>query len=116
MDLTGQEQEDKAMRKAEVKKSKVKRGNNMNSSLEKELNRFSEELVEVAEEMEEESEEGSTLEDIEGAKTLASEAFEKYSAFEKRLDQRDKARLEQSAGPLIKRIKKALTLLKEAPE
>jgi len=109
--------EEKTMDNAEPKKSKSKRGNNKtNSLLEKELDHLTEELVEAAEEMEHVSGEESTLEDIEGAKTLASEALEKYSAFEKHLDQRDKARLEQSAGPVVERIKKGLTLLKEAPE
>jgi hypothetical protein len=117
MDLTRLDQEDKPMRKAESKKSKSKPDNNKtDSSLEKGLDHITEELVEAAEEMERVSGEDSTLEDIEGAKTLASEALERYSAFEKSLDQRDKVRLEQSAKPVVERIKKGLTLLKEAPE
>jgi len=105
------------MRKAGLKKPKGKRGNDKEVSLlEKGLNHLTEELVEAAEEMELVSGESSTLEDIEGAKSLASDALEKYSTFQKRLGPRDKMQLEQSIGPVVERIKKGLTLLKEAPE
>jgi hypothetical protein len=105
------------MRKAEVKKPKGKRDNNKAGSLlEKEFVRLTEELVEVAEEMELASGESSTLEDIEGAKALASDVLEKYSALLNRLDPRKKIQFEESVGPVIEQIKHGLTLLKEAPE
>jgi hypothetical protein len=107
----------KSIRKAGLKKTKIKSGNDPGDLLlAKELDHLTEELVEVAEEMELESREGSTLEDIEGAKALASEVLEKYSNFLKKLDGRHKTELEQSVEPVVERIMKGLTLLKEAPE
>ena len=69
---------DKTIRKAQInKKPKIKSGSDTGDSLlAKELDHLTEELVEAAEEMEHVSGEESTLEDIEGAKTLASEALE----------------------------------------
>lgn len=84
--------------------------------LEEEVSQLAERLMEVAEEMEAVSREGSTLEDIEGCKVLAAGALEKYSALHDRLAGQDKMQLEQSIGPMVDRIKKGLTLLKEAPE
>ena len=80
------------------------------------LGPLAEQLVEVAEEMETISKEGSTLEDIEGCKALAADVLDKYSALHDRLAGADRMRLEQALGPAIGRIKKGLTLLKEAPE
>ena len=117
MDLTHRDSEDNAMRKTEIKKPKGKRGGNPEGSArQKEMDHLAEELVEVAEEIEQVAGEESTLEDIEGAKTLASDVLEKYMRFQKGLDPRDKTQLEQSAGPVVEQIKKGLTLLKEAPE
>ncbi len=105
------------MRKAGLKKPKGKRGNDRGDLLlEKGLDQLTEELVEVAEEIELVSRESSTLEDIEGAKALAADVLEKYSTLLKRLGWRDRMQLEQSIGPVVERIKKGLTLLKEAPE
>jgi hypothetical protein len=105
------------MRKAGSKKPRGKRGKGTeNLLLEKGLDRLTEEVVKVADEIEIVSKEGSTLEDIEGTKALAAEVLEKYSAHFNRLSLREKMELEQSIGPLIERIKKGLTLLKEAPE
>jgi hypothetical protein len=116
MDLH-QDSEDKAMRKTGIKKPKGKRSANPEGSPhQKEMDHLAEELVEVADEIEHVAGEDSTLEDIEGAKTLASDVLEKYTRFQKELDQRDKMELERSAGPVVEQIKKGLTLLKEAPE
>ena len=109
---------DKTIRKAQInKKPKTKSGSDPGDSLlAKELDHLTEELVEVAEEMELESKDGSTLEDIEGAKALVSEVLEKYSNLLKKLDERHKAQLEKTVEPVVDRIMKGLTLLKEAPE
>ncbi len=105
------------MRKAGSKKPKGKRGNDgLNLLLEKGLDQLTEELVEVAEEIELVSRENSTLEDIEGAKVLVADVLEKYSAILNRLGGRDRIQLEQCMGPVVERIKSGLTLLKEAPE
>jgi hypothetical protein len=107
----------KSIRKAGLKKTKTKNSSDPGDLLlAKELDHLAEELVEVVDEMELESGEGSTLEDIEGAKALASEVLEKYSNLLKKLDDRHKAQLEQSVEPVVERIMKGLTLLKEAPE
>jgi hypothetical protein len=117
MDLTRQGREDKAMRKTGVKKPKAKRGNESGDlSLEQELDHLADEMVEVVEEIELASREGSTLEDIEGAKAFAAETLDKYSAHLEHHSGRDRIQLEQSIGPMVERIKKGLTLLKEAPE
>ena len=108
---------DKTIRKAELKNPKTKGGSETaDSLLAKELDHLTEELVEVAEEMELESKDGSTLEDIEGAKALASEVLEKYSNLLKKLDESHKVQLQKSVEPVVERIMKGLTLLKEAPE
>ncbi len=105
------------MRKAGSKKPKIKHGKAPGDLLlEKGLDQLTEELVEVAEGIELVSRESSTLEDIEGAKALAADVLEKYSALMDCLDQRNRMQLEQSIGPLVDRIKKGLTQLKEAPE
>jgi hypothetical protein len=85
-------------------------------SLKKRLDQLAEELIEVAEEMDTVSRESSTLEDIEGCKVLAAGVLEKYSALHNRLAGQDRIQMEQSIGPAVDRIKKGLTLLKEAPE
>lgn len=107
---------DRSMRKAGSKKPKIKHGKVQGDLLlEKGLDQLTEELVEVAEGIEV-SREGSTLEDIETAKALAADVLQKYYALMDRLSQRDRMQLQQSIGPLVERIKKGLTLLKEAPE
>ncbi len=104
------------MRKAGSKKPKIKHGKDQDLLLEKGLDQLTEELVEVAEGIELVSRGGSTLEDIEGAKALTADVLEKYYALMDRLGQRDRMQLQQSIGPLVDRIKKGFTLLKEAPE
>jgi len=117
MDSAYQNEEDKSMRKTGLKKPLGKRNNKKaDSLLEKELRNLAEELVDVADEMELRSRKGSTLEDIEGAKTLASEVLERYSNLLKKLDGRHKTQLEQSVAPAVEQIMKELTQLKEAPE
>jgi len=105
------------MSKVGLKKSKGKpRKARRELSAEKALDQLAEELIGVAEEIELVSRENSPLEDIEGAKTLASDVLEKYSALMDHLGRSDRMQLQQSIGPLVERIKKGLTLLKEAPE
>ena len=84
--------------------------------LERELEKLAEELVGVAEEIDRVTTETSTLEDIEGCKVVAAAVLEKYSTLQRRLSERNKSLLEQSVGPAVDRVKKGLTLLKEAPE
>lgn len=99
------------------KKPQNKRVNNTRTtSPDQGLTQLTEQLVEVAEEMEMVSGESSTLEDIEGAKVLASEALDKYSAVLNRLGRPDRIKLERSIGPVVERIKHGFALLKEAPE
>jgi hypothetical protein len=108
---------DKSMHKAEFDKPKSRRSSVKGDLLLKEgLDKLAEELVNVAEEMELVSTEVSTLEDIEGCKVLAAGVLGKYSTLQKRLDERNRMQLEQSIGPAVERIKRGLTLLKEAPE
>jgi hypothetical protein len=105
------------MYKKGPKKPQNKRANNKQSTLpDQGFAQLTGKLIEVAEEMELVSGEGSTLEDIEGAKILAADALEKYSAVLNRLGRPDRIRLEQSIGPVVERIKHGFTLLKEAPE
>jgi hypothetical protein len=108
---------DKSMNKTESGKPRGRRGGEKgNLLLREELDKLAEEVANVAQEMELVSTEVSTLEDIEGGKVLAAGVLEKYSALEKRLTKPDRKLLEQSIGPAVERIKKGLTLLKEAPE
>jgi hypothetical protein len=84
--------------------------------LEQGINQLAAEVVDVAEEIEAASKEGSPLEDIEGAKALTAGVLEKYSGLLKRLDRKNRMKLQQSIGPGVERIRKGLRLLKEAPE
>ena len=105
------------MDKKGPKKLQNKRTNNRRSvSPDQDLAQLTKTLVEVAEEMELASGEGSALEDIEGAKVLAAEALDKYSAALNRLGRPDRIKLERSIGPVVERIKHGFALLKEAPE
>ena len=108
---------DKSMHKAELDKPKGRHGGDRGDLLLKEgVDKLAEELVDVAEEMALVSTEVSTREDIEGCKVLAAGVLEKYSTLQKRLAGRNRMELEQLIGPAVERIKKGLTLLKEAPE
>ena len=105
------------MNKKGPKKLQNKRANTKRSVLpDQGFAQLTDKLVEVAEEMELVSGEGSAVEDIEGVKVLAADALEKYSAALNRLDRPDRIRLERSIGPVVERIKNGFTLLKEAPE
>lgn len=105
------------MRQVPAKKPKRKQGGARGHlSLEKDIHKLATAVVEVGEEIELVSEEGSPLEDIEGAKALAADVLEKYAAMIKRLGPEDRRELEQSVGHGVERIKKGLMQLKEAPE
>lgn len=105
------------MAKKRLKKPQNKRANNTRSVLpDQGVAQLTEKLVEVAEEMELVSGESSTVEDIEGAKILAADALEKYSAVLNRMGRPDRIKLERSIGPVVERIKHGFALLKEAPE
>jgi len=108
---------DKSLNKTESGKPRGRRGGKKGELfLKEELDKLAEELAGVAGEMELISTEDSAREDIEGCKVLAAGVLEKYSTLEKRLAKTDRILLEQSIGPAVERIKKGLTLLKEAPE
>jgi len=108
---------DKSINKTEPDKTKGGRVREKGELLlERELEKLAEELVGVAEEIDRVSTETSTLEDIEGCKVVAAAVLEKYSTLQRRLSERNKSLLEQSVGPAVDRVKKGLTLLKEAPE
>jgi hypothetical protein len=108
---------DKSINKTEINKTKGGRIREQGDQfLKGELDKLAEELVEAGEEIDRVSTETSTLEDIEGCKVLASTVLEKYSTLQKRLSERNRTLLEQSLGPAVERVKKGLTLLKEAPE
>jgi len=105
------------MNKSELKKAKGGRVGEPGDLLpKKELDKLAEELVEVEEEIDRVTTENSTLEDLEGCKVLAAGVLEKYSTLHRRLSDRNRTVLEQSVGPAVERVKKGLTLLKEAPE
>ena len=105
------------MNKKGPKKPQSKRVKNMRStSPDQEFTQLTEQLVEVADEIEMVSGESSTLEDIEGTKVLASEALDRYSAVLNRLGRPDRIKLERSIAPVVERIKHGFAHLKEAPE
>jgi hypothetical protein len=85
-------------------------------SFAKGIDQLAAEVMDVAEEIESVSQEGSALEDIEGAKALTAGVLEKYSGLMKRLDRKNRLKLQQSIGPGVERIRTGLRLLKEAPE
>jgi len=108
---------DKSMPKADSNKPKDRRVRQRGDFLPKrKLDELAEELIEAAEEIDRVTTENSTLEDLEGCKVLAATALEKYSTLQKRLSERNRVLLEQSVGPAFERVRKGLTLLKEAPE
>ncbi len=84
--------------------------------LEQEVDQLTAAALDVLEEVEVASREGTALEDIEGAKVLASGMLDKYDALMKRLDQAQRKKLQPTMTSMIERIKKGLTQLKEAPE
>jgi hypothetical protein len=108
---------DKSINKTEQNKTKRGRIRDQGDNLPKKaLDKLAEELIEAGEEIDRVTRETSTLEDIEGCKVLAAAVLEKYSTLQKRLSEHNRMLLEKSVGPAVERIKKGLTLLKEAPE
>ena len=88
----------------------------MDSRIEESVTQIAERLNEVDDEIDLASEEGASLEDIEGAKTLAAELIKKYDGLLKQIGPGEKARVQQTLGMGVERIKKRITQLKEAPE
>jgi len=88
----------------------------MDLNVEKEGAQLIEAIEEVNEEMDLASEEDATIEDIEGAKTLAAELIERYDELLKRLSHDEQRKLQQRIGHLLEQVKERLTQLKEAPE
>ena len=88
----------------------------MDLNVEKEGAQLIEAIEEVNEEMDLASEEDATIEDIEGAKTLAAELIERYDELLKRLNHDEQRKLKQRVGHLLEQVKEKLTQLKEAPE
>jgi len=101
-------------RPTRVKNARPRTGRKLN--LKKGIDQLAAEVIDAADEIESVSQEGSALEDIEGAKALTAGVLEKYSGLLKRLDRENRIKLEQSIGPGVERIRKGLQLLKEAPE
>ena len=88
----------------------------MNSDIEKEVEQIAEAVVDINEEIELASEEGTPLEDIEGAKTLAAGLLEKYNSLLKRLSSDERMEVQRRIGLVVERMKGKLVQLKEAPE
>jgi hypothetical protein len=88
----------------------------MNPDLDKEITRMAESVGDIHEEMDTASREGASLEDIEGAKTLAADWMDKYNRLLTRLGPEDQRKLRENIGPAVVRMKEKLTQLKEAPE
>lgn len=87
-----------------------------NQSAEDEIARMAAAMIEVSDEIDSASQEGSSLEDIEGAKVLAADVLGKYAILINRLGPEDAKNLQQTIGERMDRIKKGLIKLKEAPE
>jgi F0F1-type ATP synthase membrane subunit b/b' len=83
---------------------------------EKERAHLIEAIADVDEEMERATEEGATIEDIEGAKTLADELIDRYEDLLKRLSADEQMTMRQRVGPVIEQVRGKLVQLKEAPE
>ena len=88
----------------------------MDASIEKEMDQIVEAVHDVSEEIEFASEEGATLEEIEGAKTLTATLLDKYDAFLKRLGPEERVEAQRRIGLVVEKMKGQLTQLKEAPE
>jgi hypothetical protein len=88
----------------------------MDPNDEKAIAHLIEAITDVSEEMERASEEGTSIEDIEGAKTLADELIDRYEDLLKQLSVDEQMAMRQRIGPVIERVKKKFVLLKEAPE
>lgn len=105
------------MQPTHAKDPQHKRGKTGGSvTLEQEVDQLTATALEVLEEIELVSRGGATLEDIEGAKVLASSVLEKYEALMKRLSRAHREKLQPAMTGMVERIKKGLTQLKEAPE
>jgi ElaB/YqjD/DUF883 family membrane-anchored ribosome-binding protein len=88
----------------------------MDLNVEKEGAQLIEAIDAVDEEMDLASEEDATIEDIEGAKTLAAELIDRYDELLKRLSPDEQRELQERIGHLLEQVKEKLTQLKEAPE
>jgi len=80
------------------------------------MDQLAAEAIEVLDEIETISKEGASLEDIEGAKALASSVVDRYDALMKQLGRAQGKALQRNVGGMIARIRGGLTRLKEAPE
>ncbi|HUJ79871.1 MAG TPA: hypothetical protein VLY45_06110 [Nitrospiria bacterium] len=88
----------------------------MNLDVEQERAHLMEAVDEVSGEMERAAEEGATLEDIEGAKTLAAELIDRYEGVLKQLNPAERGEMRQQIGGFLEQVKEKLIRLKEAPE
>jgi hypothetical protein len=88
----------------------------MNLNVEKERTQLFEAIDDVSGEMDRAAEEGATLEDIEGAKTLAAELIDRYEGMLKQLSPADQGEMRRQVGAILERVKEKLVQLKEAPE
>ena len=88
----------------------------MNSDIEKKVDQIAEAVTDIHEEIESASEEGASLEDIEGAKTSAADFMHKYESLLNQLGPDDKKEVQRRIGLVVEQIKGELVKLKEAPE
>ncbi|HTP41696.1 MAG TPA: hypothetical protein VML36_04695 [Nitrospiria bacterium] len=88
----------------------------MSRNVEKERVHLIESIDEVSGEMDRAAEEGATLEDIEGAKTLAAELIDRYEGVLKQLSPAEQGEMRQQIDAFLEQIKDKLSQLKEAPE
>ena len=73
-------------------------------------------VEDVREEIDLACEEGASLEDIEGAKTLAADLLGRYALLIEQLPPDERLQLERSVGPGMELIRGQFKKLKEAPE
>ena len=88
----------------------------MESNIEKEMDHLAEAAQNVNEEIEFATDDDATIEEIEGARTLAADLLNKYDAFLNRLSPEERADAQRRIGLVVEKMKGKLTRLKEAPE
>ena len=88
----------------------------MNPNVEKMEVQLIEAIDVASEEIERATEADATLQDIEGAKTLAAELIDRYEGLLKQLSPDEQRELRQKFGPEIEQVKGKIPQLKEAPE
>ncbi len=88
----------------------------MDTVIEKEMERLSEAVPVISEEIDLAAEDDATPEEIEKAKGLAAKLLADYDGLLKRLGPDDKINVQRTIGLKIAKIKGKLTQLPDAPE